>query len=263
MRDISQSKRWVPRRVTVCESAQGCPADIVLCVGPTQVSCGKRSERYAGPMSSGKRRLPLRLSLLLLLLVATLGAYRIGTTLGWQRVLVGVGVVTYLLWIVVEIRLVSIREASLPEALADRGSFEGYALAQGATTTIALLFPGSGGLPLSGLGLSLLLVGATLRSVSIIALGRCYSRRVRLLADHRLVTTGPYRWVRHPAYLGTLVGHLGLALVLGSWVGSVFWLVLFLPMVVRRILTEEPVLYRLEGYADYARRHKRLVPLVW
>jgi hypothetical protein len=43
----------------------------------------------------------------------------------------------------------------------------------------------------------------------------------------------------------------------------VAWAVLFVPLVVPRILLEEPVLFELDGYADYASRRKRLLPLVW
>ncbi len=112
-------------------------------------------------------------------------------------------------------------------------------------------------------GLTLLVIGCGLRLSAIFTLGRFYSRRVRLFKGHHVVTSGPYRVVRHPAYLGTLAGHLGLILVLGNWIPLVAWAGLFVPMVVRRILVEEPVLFELDEYAEYAKSRKRLLPLIW
>lgn len=51
--------------------------------------------------------------------------------------------------------------------------------------------------------------------------------------------------------------------VFGHWIPLVVWAGLFVPMVVHRILIEEPVLFELNGYGDYAKGRKRLVPLLW
>jgi protein-S-isoprenylcysteine O-methyltransferase Ste14 len=83
-----------------------------------------------------------------------------------------------------------------------------------------------------------------------------YSSVVRIQTDrgHRPVTTGPYRFVRHPGYTGTILGMLCGAVALGSWVGVIPVLgmaALFL----RRTLLEDRLLVReLAGYAEYARR---------
>ena len=53
-------------------------------------------------------------------------------------------------------------------------------------------------------GTMLLLLGVALRVGAIRTLGRMYSHRARLAGEHQLVTTGPYRWVRHPAYAAIL-----------------------------------------------------------
>jgi protein-S-isoprenylcysteine O-methyltransferase Ste14 len=51
--------------------------------------------------------------------------------------------------------------------------------------------------------------------------------------------------------------------VFSSWLALAVSAALFLPLVVRRILLEEPMLLQLDGYADYAKRRKRLLPLLW
>jgi protein-S-isoprenylcysteine O-methyltransferase Ste14 len=211
-----------------------------------------------------RSRLPLVFSGVLFLLVLAAGALRTWKGAGAQTLAVAVAVLVYLAWLVLETCLVSVREVSLPETRDDKGSCELYALAQGLIAVLALLLPPTiGSLGMSVAGLVLLVAGCGVRTSAILTLGRFYSRRVRLLPGHRVVNAGPYRLVRHPAYLGTLVAHLGFVLVGGHWIPLVAWAGLFVPMVVRRIRVEEPVLFGLEGYAEYARCRKRLVPLVW
>jgi protein-S-isoprenylcysteine O-methyltransferase Ste14 len=83
-----------------------------------------------------------------------------------------------------------------------------------------------------------------------------YSSVVRLQADRgqRLVTAGPYRFVRHPGYTATVLGMICGGLALGSWVGMVP-VVAAAALFVRRTLVEDGMLRReLAGYADYAVR---------
>jgi len=81
---------------------------------------------------------------------------------------------------------------------------------------------------------------------------------------HRVVTTGPYAYVRHPMYSGTLLFSVGTALLFGSWWGLLAVALFGVLIAVRAVLEEETLKAELEGYADYAAhvRH-RLVPLLW
>ncbi len=215
-------------------------------------------------MNAASNKVPISFSVVLLLVVAGLGTHKLVTTAGAAVWTFGVGMAIYLAWLLAESWAVSVREVLLPRAQSDKGSCEMYGIAQGTTVVAALVLSGPTFLPEMGfVGLVAMVAGFAVRWAAIVTLGRYYSRRVRLLPDHTVITGGPYRWVRHPAYLGTLVGHLGFALVFGSWVAALVWAAFFVPMVVRRILVEEPVLFALPGYADYARSHKRLVPGVW
>jgi protein-S-isoprenylcysteine O-methyltransferase Ste14 len=78
---------------------------------------------------------------------------------------------------------------------------------------------------------------------------------------HRVVSTGPYAWVRHPMYTGTILFFVGTALLLGSWWGvamSPLFVVLF---AIRVRIEERALIAGLPGYADYtARVRYRLVP---
>jgi protein-S-isoprenylcysteine O-methyltransferase Ste14 len=81
---------------------------------------------------------------------------------------------------------------------------------------------------------------------------------------HRVISTGPYAWVRHPMYSGTVLFFVGMPLLLGSWWGvalSPLFIVLF---AIRAGIEERALLAGLPGYADYAARVRyRLLPGVW
>jgi protein-S-isoprenylcysteine O-methyltransferase Ste14 len=210
-----------------------------------------------------RSKVPILLASVLFVVVGVLGSLRVWASSGPQFAVELTSIVVYLAWLVAETCLASCRELSLPDAPRDKSSCELYAISQGATVILALLVPSATGVALGIGALVLMLGGIALRLSAIVTLGRFYSRRVRLLDDHQVVTTGPYQLVRHPAYLGVLAGHLGFILVFAHWLPLVVWAALYLPMVLRRIAVEEPVLFELAGYADYAERKKRLVPLVW
>ena len=211
----------------------------------------------------GRATVPVLLAGILFVAVCVLGGIKLWPSSGPRLAVDLVAIVLYLAWLVVETWLASFRELSLPAAPRDKGSCELYAISQGTTVVLALLMPSDTGTVLGIVAFVLMVGGITLRLSAVVTLGRFYSRRVRLLDDHRVVTTGPYRLVRHPAYLGTLAGHLGFILVFAHWLPLVVWVGLYLPMVLRRIALEEPVLFELDGYAEYARQRQRLVPLVW
>jgi protein-S-isoprenylcysteine O-methyltransferase Ste14 len=81
---------------------------------------------------------------------------------------------------------------------------------------------------------------------------------------HRVVTTGPYAYVRHPMYAGALPILVGAPLLLGSWWGLGGAVGLVLLIALRAVLEERMLTAELDGYADYAARVRyRLVPHLW
>lgn len=81
---------------------------------------------------------------------------------------------------------------------------------------------------------------------------------------HRVVTTGPYAYVRHPMYAGALFFVVGAPLLLGSWWGLAGAAGLVLLIGMRAVLEERTLKAELDGYADYAARVRyRLVPHLW
>jgi protein-S-isoprenylcysteine O-methyltransferase Ste14 len=113
-------------------------------------------------------------------------------------------------------------------------------------------------------GLVLLTVGGVLRVGPMFVLGRRFTWPLASQEEHRLVTTGFYRVIRHPSYLGALLGGVGWVLVFRSGIGLILMALLF-PMIFVVIPAEESLLLSEfgEAYADYRRRTWRLVPFVY
>lgn len=81
---------------------------------------------------------------------------------------------------------------------------------------------------------------------------------------HAVVTTGPYRYVRHPMYAGAIFFFLGTPLLLGSWCGLALAPLMIGILAVRAVMEERMLIAQLDGYADYAARVRyRLIPLIW
>ena len=90
------------------------------------------------------------------------------------------------------------------------------------------------------------------------------SRTVELQEGQTVVDTGLYGVVRHPMYAASVLLFLSMPLILGS-IFSFLVMLLYLPLIARRIRGEEKLLRRgLEGYAEYMERVKyRLIPYIW
>jgi protein-S-isoprenylcysteine O-methyltransferase Ste14 len=104
-----------------------------------------------------------------------------------------------------------------------------------------------------------------LRAWSIAALGRFFQYHIEVQAEHRVVTDGPYRYVRHPSYTGMALVLAGIALGTGDVLSLPVVAVLGGAGLAVRIRAEERQLTEALGaeYERFAARRKRLVPGVW
>jgi protein-S-isoprenylcysteine O-methyltransferase Ste14 len=88
--------------------------------------------------------------------------------------------------------------------------------------------------------------------------------RIQEERGHVVITTGPYRVVRHPMYAGALLLFVGAPLWLGSWWGVAVGAGFSLLMAARAVLEERTLARELPGYDDYRRKVRhRLLPYVW
>ena len=115
----------------------------------------------------------------------------------------------------------------------------------------------------SAVGLAFIVLGLFMRLWGIRTLGRFFSTQVETWQGQTVVQDGPYRWIRHPAYLGSLMIGIGYPLLMSTWwvlgLSAAFIVVLLL-----RIREEEAYLkQQLPAYAKYCNHTKRLIPRVW
>ena len=99
----------------------------------------------------------------------------------------------------------------------------------------------------------------------MIVLGRFYTRTLTATSDQHVVARGPYRWVRHPGYLGSLLTWVGAAAATRNVLVVVLVLAVLLLAYARRMAAEEAMLVQSlgEAYVAYQRRSWRLVPFLF
>jgi protein-S-isoprenylcysteine O-methyltransferase Ste14 len=113
--------------------------------------------------------------------------------------------------------------------------------------------------------LVLIWAGLALRLWAVLTLGAFFRVTVRLQDGHRMITSGPYRIVRNPAYLGSLLTLVGIGLGLGNGLSV---LALFLAGLIAfgwRIRVEDAAMTRRFGdeHIAYRKRKAALIPFIW
>ena len=118
-------------------------------------------------------------------------------------------------------------------------------------------------LRVAGIGLEILVI----LSMAWIhrALNKQFSLRLEIRQDHRLVTGGPYHWVRHPMYTVVLTMFFAIFLVTANWFIGLGGLLMVLAVVVTRTPREEAMLLEIFGdeYRAYMQTTPRYLPRLW
>jgi protein-S-isoprenylcysteine O-methyltransferase Ste14 len=114
----------------------------------------------------------------------------------------------------------------------------------------------------AGIGLALCAAGIAFAIWARIVIGSNWGMPMTLKEGHELVTTGPYRYVRHPIYAGLLLAMLGSALVINLW-----WLAIFFLAALNFVYAakkEEKLMSREfpNTYPAYIKRTKMLIPFL-
>ena len=88
--------------------------------------------------------------------------------------------------------------------------------------------------------------------------------RIQSERGHRVITGGPYRFVRHPGYVGAIAFVLASGLALGSWISVLVFLPAVGMLLYRTAVEDAQLKAELPGYRDYAARVRwRLLPGIW
>ncbi len=111
-------------------------------------------------------------------------------------------------------------------------------------------------------GVALMLAGLGMRLWSMRTLGRYYTRTLLISEEQPFITKGPYRVIRHPGYLGTLLVMIGLSVAEANWIAVVVVASLMLVAYHRRMNAEEAMLGTAfgDGYQGYKKHTWRLLP---
>jgi protein-S-isoprenylcysteine O-methyltransferase Ste14 len=114
-------------------------------------------------------------------------------------------------------------------------------------------------------GLIIAWAGMLLRLWAVLTLGRSFTTTVVVRPQQTVVSGGPYRFVRHPSYLGLLILLLGFGLTLGDLAAAVVMVVLPTMGLLWRIRVEEAALRAGlgDGYLEYCKGRARLIPGIW
>lgn len=114
-------------------------------------------------------------------------------------------------------------------------------------------------------GIFLIVIGIIVRQWSIFVLGRFFTLVVSVQKNHKVVDHGPYRYIRHPSYLGLFLILTGIGFALHSWAGIIVLLIMNGVAFGYRMHIEEKVLVSELGddYTQYIKRTKRLIPFVF
>ncbi|HLG20340.1 MAG TPA: isoprenylcysteine carboxylmethyltransferase family protein [Bdellovibrionota bacterium] len=119
--------------------------------------------------------------------------------------------------------------------------------------------------PMSLGGLVLMLVGMSWRLWSIASLGSAFSSVAEIRPAQTIVTTGPYRYLRHPSYFGSIVMFVGIDVLLQSMWGGLATVAILIPAYLFRMRVEEAMLLDEFGeqYQAYQRTTRGLIPYIF
>jgi protein-S-isoprenylcysteine O-methyltransferase Ste14 len=173
-------------------------------------------------------------------------------------------------WGVLELALI-LRDGTVVGSDTDRSTRQVMFLSISAAVLVAL---GVSQLPLlrlpaadllAGIGGIIIAAGVALRLWAVVVLGRYFRLTVTVEKDQPVVTTGPYRVLRHPSYAGMLVTLVGLGIGLGSVLSLAAACVIAIPAMLRRINVEERALRAGLGapYDRYCDSTWRILPGLW
>jgi protein-S-isoprenylcysteine O-methyltransferase Ste14 len=114
-------------------------------------------------------------------------------------------------------------------------------------------------------GIGVAACGMAIRAWAMGTLGRYFTATLQLQRDQPIIDRGPYRWIRHPSYLGGDLALVGVGLTCGTLPSALLMAVPFIAAHVWRIPIEERMLAQTRGdqWPPYRARTWRMLPYVW
>jgi protein-S-isoprenylcysteine O-methyltransferase Ste14 len=125
-------------------------------------------------------------------------------------------------------------------------------------------FPAAARVPALWIGTAILAGGSLLRRHCFRTLGKYFTGNVQTVAGQTVITSGAYRYVRHPSYTAGILMFAGIGIALGSWLSAAVTIATSIAVYLYRVRIEEAALVRSLGqpYIDYMKTRKRFVPYI-
>jgi protein-S-isoprenylcysteine O-methyltransferase Ste14 len=112
------------------------------------------------------------------------------------------------------------------------------------------------------IGLTLIILGLIIRWMAILTLKKYFTVNVAISQGQKIIIFGLYRYIRHPAYLGSLLSFFGLGLAFSNWLSVLMIILPVTAVFFKRIKIEEKVLIDSFGqeYVNYMKHTKKIIP---
>ena len=180
-------------------------------------------------------------------------------------------VLSWLTWLLLELRIIY-RERYNPQLERDKKTKRYILLAIFLAIFIGNVFANEDFGRIAGsskthliVGTLVIWVGLAFRVWAMRTLGKFFTTTVMVQEGQRVVKNGPYRYLRHPSYSGSLLAFLGVAIGMGNWIGlAIMETIIFLAMR-KRMIVEEKALQESLGaeYGEYMKNTKRIIPFIY
>ena len=117
----------------------------------------------------------------------------------------------------------------------------------------------------AGIAIGGVILGLALRTWAVVTLGHLFTMHVDVQDGHSIVRRGPFRFVRHPSYLGALIMYVSTIVFLHAWFSLIAAIPILSFALLRRIHTEETLLktHLAEEYEAYRLKVKKILPGIW
>jgi protein-S-isoprenylcysteine O-methyltransferase Ste14 len=233
-------------------------------------SAANRSDTTAGVLKRGGTVVAF---LVLIAAVLFLSAGRIDWTWGW--VYLGIS----LLFMAVNAAIILRINPEIAEERTRSGETKKWDKVVGGLWGLAIYIalPLTAGLDVrggwsGGMGIGWHIAGAALLAIGYgfsgwsMAANAFFSTAVRIQSDrgHTVCSSGPYRFIRHPGYVGFILQSVSLPLLLGSWWAMIPGVAAAVLMIIRTALEDRTLQGELPGYVEYSQKVRcRLIPGVW
>ncbi len=114
-------------------------------------------------------------------------------------------------------------------------------------------------------GMALFAIGFTIRIYSILTLKQYFTYSVAKVKNHKIISTGLYRFIRHPGYLGQLIIFMGISISISNWLSILLMMIPVTLGYLYRIRVEEKFMTDQlgEDYKHYQDRTKKIIPMLF